>query len=199
MAPIFKGKKKAHIDPVEVANQQRAREQREVNQAFQKGITALRDFIAPSSIEFEGALFHLGTRYARTFYVYGYPRQLFTGWMSSMVNLDEVMDLSMYIYPVESQLVLENLRKKVTQLEAGIQIDNEKGRVRDPMKQAAIQDAEEMRDRLRFFARRAGIRITQDRSTTRPTIGIFQGGDVTAGTGPQQHSPAIHRPIANPP
>jgi conjugal transfer ATP-binding protein TraC len=159
----FGPRKKPHIDPVQVASQQRAREQHEVNQAFQKGITALRDFIAPSSIEFEGALFHLGTRYARTYYVYGYPRQLFTGWMSPMVNLDEVMDLSMYIYPVESQVVLENLRKKVTQLEAGIQIDNEKGRVRDPQKQAQIMDAEEMRDRLqvgeeRFF--RFGLYFT---------------------------------------
>src|SRR4029077_20768323 len=50
--------------------------------------------------------------------------------------------------PVESQVVLENLRKKVTQLEAGVQIDNEKGRIRDPSKQAAILDAEEMRDKL---------------------------------------------------
>jgi type IV secretory pathway VirB4 component len=62
----------------------------------------------------------------------------------------------MYIYPVESQVVLDNLRKKVTQLEAGIQIEAEKGRVRDPGKEAAINDAEEMRDKLqvgeeRFF------------------------------------------------
>jgi conjugal transfer ATP-binding protein TraC len=93
---------------------------------------------------------------ARTFYVYGYPRQLYTGWMSGLINIDEVMDISLYIYPVESQVVMEGLRKKVTQLEAGIQIDSEKGRVRDPAKQAAIQDAEEMRDKLqvgeeRFF------------------------------------------------
>jgi hypothetical protein len=44
--------------------------------------------------------------------------------------------------------VLDNLRKKVSQLEAGIRIDTEKGRVRDPGKQAAIIDAEEMRDKL---------------------------------------------------
>ena len=73
-----------------------------------------------------------------------------------MINIDEVMDMSMYVYPVDSQVVLENLRKKVSQLEAGIQIDAEKGLVRDPGKQAAIQDAEEMRDKLqvgeeRFF------------------------------------------------
>ncbi|MDB5181239.1 MAG: Type secretory pathway VirB4 component-like protein [Candidatus Saccharibacteria bacterium] len=155
--------RKTKIDPVALAQQQQAREQMEVSAAFQKGITALRDFIAPSSIEFSAGYFQLGTRYARTFFVYGYPRQLYTGWMSGMVNLDEVIDLSMYIYPVESQVVLENLRKKVTQLEAGIQIDNEKGRIRDPQKQAAIQDAEEMRDKLqvgeeRFF--RFGLYFT---------------------------------------
>jgi conjugal transfer ATP-binding protein TraC len=150
------GGKKQQLDPVAIAQAQQVREQQEVEAAFQKGITALRDFIAPSSIEFESNYFRLGTRIARTYYVYGYPRQLYTGWLSAMVNMDEVMDISMMIYPVESQVVLENLRKKVTQLEAGIQIDNEKGRVRDPAKQAAILDAEEMRDKLqvgeeRFF------------------------------------------------
>lgn len=150
------GKKQPKLDPVALAQAQQAREQQEVETAFQKGVTALRDFIAPSSVEFSNNYFRLGTRLARTFFVYGYPRQLYTGWLSGMVNMDEVMDLSMIIYPVESQVVLENLRKKVTQLEAGIQIDSEKGRVRDPAKQAAILDAEEMRDKLqvgeeRFF------------------------------------------------
>ncbi len=157
------GGKKVQSDPVALAQAQRMREEQEVNTAFQKGVTALRDFIAPSSIEFQSGFFRIGTRYARTFYVYGYPRQIFTGWLSSMVNLDEVIDLSMFIYPVESQVVLENLRKKVSQLEAGIQIDAEKGRVRDPGKQASIMDAEEMRDKLqvgeeRFF--RFGLYFT---------------------------------------
>jgi type IV secretory pathway VirB4 component len=151
------GKKKQQpLDPVAIAQQQHAREEQEVSVAFQKGVTALRDFIAPSSLEFEGTHFQLGTRYARTYYVFGYPRKVSTGWLSSMVNLDEVIDMSLYIYPVESQIVLENLRKKVAQLEAGISIDAEKGRVRDPGKQSAVMDAEEMRDKLqvgeeRFF------------------------------------------------
>ena len=155
--------KKQQLDPVAIAQQQRINEQQEVQAAFQKGITALRDFIAPSSIEYSATHFQIGTRYARTYYVYGYPRQVYTGWLSSMINLDEIIDLSMYVYPVESQVVLENLRKKVGQLEAGIQIDAEKGRVRDPGKQSAILDAEEMRDKLqvgeeRFF--RFGLYFT---------------------------------------
>lgn len=159
---LFKNKS-PQLDPVALAQQQQFREQQEVHAAFQKGVTALRDFIAPSSLEFKAGHFQIGTRIARTFYIYGFPRQVFTGWLSSMVNMDEVLDLSMFIYPVESQVVLENLRKKVSQLEAGLQIDAEKGRVRDPGKQAAIADAEEIRDKLqvgeeRFF--RFGIYFT---------------------------------------
>lgn len=149
-------KRQPKLDPLALAEAQQKREQQEVEEAFRKGITALRDFIAPSSIELQNSYFHLGTRLARTYYVYGYPRQLYTGWLGSLVNMDEVIDISVFIYPVESQVVLENLRKKVTQLEAGLQIDAEKGRVRDPAKQAAILDAEEIRDKLqvgeeRFF------------------------------------------------
>src|SRR5579862_7396271 len=153
---LGRNKKAVPVDPAVI-------EQQEVAAAFAKGVTALRDFIAPSSVEFESNYFRLGTRFARTYYVYGYPRQLYTGWLSSMVNLDEVIDLSIIVQPVDSQVVLDNLRKKVSQLEAGIQIDNEKGRVRDPGKEAAVQDAEEMRDKLqvgeeRFF--RFGLYFT---------------------------------------
>jgi hypothetical protein len=162
-ALLMARRKKQRVDPVAIAQAQQRQEALEVSRAFQKGITALRDFIAPSSIELQPHYFRIGTRLARTYFVYGYPRQLYTGWLSPMVNLDEIMDLSMFIYPVESQVVLNNLRKKVTQLEAGVQIDMEKGRVRDPAKQAAITDAEEMRDKLqvgeeRFF--RFGLYFT---------------------------------------
>jgi type IV secretory pathway VirB4 component len=160
---IFKQKQQAQSDPIDIAQQQRLREQQEVEAAFLKGITELRDFIAPSSLEFSSSEFKIGTYYGRTMYVFGYPRQIFTGWLSPIVNIDEELDMSMFIYPVASQIVLENLRKKVTQLEAGLMIDAEKGRTRDPGKQAAIVDAEQLRDALqvgeeRFF--RFGLYLT---------------------------------------
>jgi type IV secretory pathway VirB4 component len=95
--------------------------------------------------------------------VFGYPRTLFTGWLSPIINLDEVIDISLNIMPVESRVVLENLKKKVGQLEASVQINAEKGKIRDPGLEAAIGDAEELRDKLqvgeeRFF--RFGLYIT---------------------------------------
>lgn len=155
------GKKK--IDPIDIAEQQRLREQQEIEQEFLKGITTLRDIIAPSSLEIQASHFRLGTKYARTLYIYGYPRQIYTGWLSPIINIDEVIDISMFIYPVESQVVLNNLRKKVGQLEASISVNAERGKVRDPGLEAAIQDAEELRDQLqvgaeRFF--RFGLYVT---------------------------------------
>jgi len=154
---------KKKLDPIDIAAQQRAREQAEVEQAFLKGMTTLRDLIAPSSLEIHSSHFRLGTKYGRTIYIYGYPRQIYTGWLSSLINIDEVLDISMFIYPVESQVVLNNLRKKVTQLEASMSINSEKGRTRDPGLEAALQDAEELRDQLqvgaeRFF--RYGLYVT---------------------------------------
>ena len=142
------------ITAAEMAAQQQAREQAEVEQAFLKGVTTLRDLIAPSSIEINSSYFRLGTKYGRTLYVYGYPRQIYTGWLSNLINIDEVLDVSMFVYPVDSQVVLSNLRKKVTQLEASTSINNEKGKTRDPALEAAISDAEELRDQLQIGAER---------------------------------------------
>ena len=96
-------------------------------------------------------------------YVYGYPRTLYTGWLSPLINIDQVIDVSMFVYPVDTAVVLNNLRKKVTQLEADMSINAEKGRTRDPAKEAALADAEELRDQLqigseRFF--RYGLYVT---------------------------------------
>ncbi len=153
---MFGKKKNKHVDPITIAEEQRQREEQEVAQQFQQGVVELRDFIAPSSIQYESSYFRLGSRYCRSFYVYGYPRAVNTGWLSSMINLDEVIDISMFIYPVESTIVLKNLRRKVGQLEADMALTAEKGRVRDPGLEASLNDAEELRDSLqvgeeRFF------------------------------------------------
>ncbi len=151
------------VDPNAQAEAVKRQEQAEAEQIYRQGIVSLRDLIAPPSLEIESGYFRIGKRFARTIFVYGYPRQIFTGWMSPIINLDEVLDLSINIYPVESAVVLNNLKRKVGQLEADFTINQEKGRVRDPGLEAAIQDAEELRDKLqvgeeRFF--RFGLYVT---------------------------------------
>ena len=154
---------KRKLTAAELAAQAQSMEEAEVQRAFEQGITTLRDLISPSSIEIHSSYFRLGTKYGRTVYVYGYPRTLYTGWLSPLINIDEVLDISMYIYPVDTTIVMKNLRKKVTQLEADISLNAETGRIRTPETDAAIQDAEELRDALqvgseKFF--RFGLYVT---------------------------------------
>ena len=155
--------KKKKVDAATLAAQKRAQEQAAVEDAFLKGVNTLRDLVSPSSLEIQSGHFRLGTKYGRTLYVFGYPRRIYTGWLSSIINTDEVVDISMYVYPVDSQVVLNNLRKKVSQLEATISVNSERGKVRDPGTEASISDAEELRDQIqigaeRFF--RFGLYIT---------------------------------------
>jgi hypothetical protein len=63
---LFKKNKDGGLTPAE---KQVALQQAEIDQQFKQGITAVRDFVAPSSIEFESAQMKIGTRYARTLYV----------------------------------------------------------------------------------------------------------------------------------
>jgi len=180
---LFGNKQPAPIDQNQLEQMQKSQESREAELIYRQGIVTMRDLIAPPSIEIESAYLRLGKRFCKTIYVYGYPRQVFTGWLSPIINLDELIDISLFIYPVESAIVLTNLRRKMGQLEASHTINQEKGLVRDPGLEAAIMDAEELRDKLqvgeeRFF--RFGLYLTMYADTledltqvTRKIEGIF--------------------------
>lgn len=155
--------KKAPVNVTDVVAQQQAQEKAEVERAYLAGVTTLRDIIAPSSLEIHSSYFRLGTKYGRSLYVYGYPRQIYTGWLSPLINIDEVLDVNMFVYPVDTQVILKNLRRKSTQLEASMNISLEKGKTRDPAIEAQYRDTEELRDQLqigqeKFF--RFGLYVT---------------------------------------
>ena len=124
------------------------REILEAEQAFKKGMTSLLDLIAPSAMQIESTHIQVSGKYARTFFVLTYPRFLSTNWLSPLINLDQPMDISMFIYPMETDVVMKKLKNKVGQLQATISMNQQKGSVRDPMLETAYQDVEELRDRL---------------------------------------------------
>ncbi len=124
------------------------REILEAEQAFKKGMTSLLDLIAPTAMQIESTHIQVSGKYARTFFVLTYPRFLSSNWLSPLINLDQPMDISMFIYPMETDVVMKKLKNKVGQLQATISMNQQKGSVRDPMLETAYQDVEELRDRL---------------------------------------------------
>lgn len=115
---------------------------------YEEGIASIKDIIAPSTMKISYDHFQLGPFYAKSFVVYAYSRYLDTNWLSPVTNFDVTMDISMFIYPIDSAQILKTLRNKVAQMESSIRINQEKGNVRDPAIQHAVEDAEELRDKL---------------------------------------------------
>lgn len=125
-----------------------ARELLEAERAFRQGVASLRDLIAPSAMKIEANHLEISGKLARTFFVLTYPRYLTSDWLSPIINLDVPMDISMFIYPMETDVIMKKLRDKVGQLQATIAMNQEKGEVRDPMLETAYHDVEGLRDEL---------------------------------------------------
>lgn len=104
--------------------------------------------IAPAGVEVNANYLKLGDYYAKTFFILTYPRFLSSGWFSPIINLPEMMDISIFVHPMDTALALKNLRKKVAEIEAEMIEQQEKGVVRDPVLETAHSDVETLRDSL---------------------------------------------------
>lgn len=115
---------------------------------FEEDVIKIADIIAPSSIAIAPHYLKLGEIFAKSFFIFSYPRELSTGWFSPIVNLDVPMDISFFIHPIETGMILRQLRKKVTEVQASIMEREEKGLIREPSLEIAYQDLEALRNRL---------------------------------------------------
>src|SRR6266481_3058652 len=114
----------------------------EVEQEYRKGLTSLKDVLAPAALTFTNSYFEINGKFGRSFFVLAYPRFLSTDWLSPLINLETPLDMSMFIYPLDSGDILKKLRSKVGQLGSQMEINQEKGDVRDPVLETAYQDVE---------------------------------------------------------
>ncbi len=117
---------------------------------------AVTDVIAPPAIEVDFDLLKIGDWYYRSLFVAGYPRFVSANWLEPLVSFNHTLDISMYIYPTRSEEILENLKRKVGEMEATIQSDLKRGRVIEPSVQVALEDALALQQELakgseRFF------------------------------------------------
>lgn len=135
-------------NPVTAASTQEERIQLEEERVYRQGSVTVRDIIAPASFEVTPTYIKLGDQFVRTVFIVTYPRYISVGWFAPIINLSLPLDVSMFFYPVKSDIILKQLKKKVGTLEAQIFSDQDKGAPRDPLRETALQDIEKLRDDL---------------------------------------------------
>lgn len=124
------------------------REKKIPDEIFQPEALNLKDIIAPSTIIVNPEYLRMGGRLAKSFFIFSYPRYLSTAWLSPVINLDIPMDIALHINPLETGMILKQLRKRITEVQAELIEREEKGLIRDPALETAYRDLEELRERL---------------------------------------------------
>ena len=92
------------------------------------GVPTIKDLMAPPSMD-RSASDHLviGNKYVRNFIIAGYPKMIAVGWADAIYNYDGDLDLALHVTPMDERNALDELTNKITQFEAQLATEQEKG------------------------------------------------------------------------
>jgi conjugal transfer ATP-binding protein TraC len=147
------GKKKAADSTTDPTAAQQARDMEQL-QSFSRGLVTIQDIIAPEAIEVDFTYQKINSTYTRTLFVVGYPRTVPANWLSPLINFPHQINTSMFIFPVDSKEILDNLKRKITEMEAEIQSDLRSGKISNINTEVKLEDARIIREQLAKGAER---------------------------------------------
>jgi len=145
---IFKRKSKKKEQTAGILSGQPAQDLKTQQETLARGLTSTQDIIAPPSIDVDFTHIKIGQTYFRTLFVAGYPRFVNANWLAPLINFDHSLDTAMYIYPIEGKGILEDLKRKIGEMEAEIQTDIQRGRIANIETQVKLEDARSLQEQL---------------------------------------------------
>ncbi|WP_229070808.1 VirB4 family type IV secretion system protein [Actinoplanes sp. DH11] len=119
--------------------------------------------VGPAVLEVSADRVRVGDGYAATLVVCGYPPQVRPGWLAPLVSYPGRVTVAVHTVPVPAELAAPLLRRQRARLESTRHLDADKGRLSDPMVEAAASDAAGLADRVARGAsklHRVGVYVT---------------------------------------
>lgn len=97
-----------------------------------KGKRNIKDLFAPPSFDRSNADYlKVGNKYVRSFVMNGYPSIVSVGWLDNLYNYEGDMDTAIYIEPADERSALDELTGKITQFQAQLSTETEKGNIKN--------------------------------------------------------------------
>lgn len=142
-------KKKEDITDEIIIDLEKEKE-REKKLDIDNGSYDIKDFIAPPSMERkELDYLTVGKQYVRNFVMQGFPNQTYVGWLDAIYNSTAEIDTMIHVEPADDREALDSLTAKITQYEAQLATETEKGNIRNITRLGdAIQGLYEERRKL---------------------------------------------------
>ncbi|GIM90134.1 hypothetical protein Ato02nite_019270 [Paractinoplanes toevensis] len=104
--------------------------------------------VAPASVEVTPRFLRVGDGYAATLVVTGYPAEVGPAWLEPLLSWPGRLDLTLHIDPLPAPIAATRLRNQRAKLESSRRSDADKGKLGDPMVDAAADDAADLAHRL---------------------------------------------------
>jgi type IV secretory pathway VirB4 component len=108
----------------------------------------LATVIGPGAVEVGPRYLRVDDGYAATMVVSGYPAEAGPAWLESLLAWPGRLDVALHIDPLPPQTAATQLRRQRARFESNRRADAEKGRLADPMTEAAADDAADLADRI---------------------------------------------------
>ncbi len=123
----------------------------------------LASVVGPASVVTAPGFLRIGDGYTATLIVHGYPAEVGMSWLEPLLAWAGRLDVAIHIDPLPTDLAAGRLRRQRARLESSRRIGADRGRLDDPLIEAAAEDAADLADRLargqaRLF--RVGLYLT---------------------------------------
>lgn len=97
-----------------------------------KGVRSVKDLFSPPSFDRSNEdHLKVGNKYVRSFIMNGFPANVSVGWLDQLLNYEGDMDTAIYVEPTDERTALDELTAKITQFEAQLQMEMQKGNIRN--------------------------------------------------------------------
>jgi hypothetical protein len=115
---------------------------------FARGTRSVADLVAPGAVEVARDHLRLDRQYVRTLVVTGFPRTVDPGWLAPLIDFEEPLELGLHLEPLDSGRTVAALTRQLVRLHSSRLLAARGGRLADPEREVAYEDAERLRDAL---------------------------------------------------
>ncbi len=161
---MFKKKKEVQVDVEPTVLSSDIKDEAASN-LIKNGTPTMKDLMAPPMIDRSNAR-HLvvGNKFVRNFLMTGFPKMIGIGWAHQIYDYEGDLDVAIHVAPIESRLALDELTNKITQFQAQLTTELEKGSNRNiTLLNQQISDLIEERAKLeQNYINSFGIQISMN-------------------------------------
>lgn len=132
----------------QIKSWKKQRDERPKELALSFGAQDPMDIISYAGMEERPSYLFIDDQYVRTIYISGYPLNVHSGWLDSLINFHHNADISYHMEPVDSIQALPKLHRKVTELESTRRAMIRAGKIVGTEVMDSLESAVDMRDKI---------------------------------------------------